>query len=78
MAASSPIAVRTTTSVIVRELKPSRSCIKLTGVLFLSLEELIDLITNLSIGNLDIILGLTVIGHQAEKSIIGDVKLKIH
>jgi hypothetical protein len=49
---------------------------KLTGVLLIDGEELVDLVTNLSIGNLDIILGLTVIGHQGEETIIRDVELR--
>jgi hypothetical protein len=48
---------------------------KLTGVLLLSLEEADDLLANLSIGNLDIILGVTVIGHEGEVVIVGDVEL---
>jgi len=44
------------------------------GVLLLNLEELVDLLTNFSIGDLDIILGLTIISHQGEETVIGDIE----
>lgn len=48
---------------------------RLTGVLLLGLEETDDLLANLSVGNLDIVLGVTVIGHEGEVVIVGDVEL---
>jgi len=44
------------------------------GVLLLGGEELLDLVTNLTIWNLNIILGLTIIGHQGKETIVGDIK----
>jgi len=46
----------------------------LTGILLLGREELLDLLTNFSIGNLDIVLGLTIIGHQGEETIVRDIE----
>lgn len=48
---------------------------KLTGVLLLLLEELVDLVADLTVGNTDIVLGITVFVHEGEETIIGDVKL---
>lgn len=50
---------------------------RLTGVLLLLGEELADLLANLTIGDLDIVLGVAVIGHQGQEVIIGDVELPI-
>jgi hypothetical protein len=47
----------------------------LTGVLLLLTEELVDLFANLTLWNLDIILGSTVFGHKGEKAVVGDVEL---
>ena len=47
----------------------------LTGILLLLTEELVDLFTNLTLWNLDIILGGTVLGHEGEKAVVGDVEL---
>lgn len=44
------------------------------GVLLLDLVELVDLVTNIAIGDLDIILGVTVIAHQREVAIVRDVQ----
>merc|ERR1711977_159538 len=44
------------------------------GILLLGREELLDLLTNFSIGNLDIVLGLTIIGHQGEETIVRDIE----
>jgi len=43
-------------------------------VLLLLLEELVDAVTNFAVGNLDVVLGVTVIGHQGQEAIVGDVK----
>jgi hypothetical protein len=48
---------------------------KLTGVFLLGGEKLVNLLTNFAIGNLNIVLGLTIIGHQRKKTIIGDIEL---
>jgi len=47
-----------------------------TGILLLGGEELLNLVTNLSIWDLDIILGLTIIGHQGEETIVGNIELQ--
>ena len=47
----------------------------LTGVLLLSAEELGDLVANFAIGHLDIILGVTIVGHQGKEAIVRDVQL---
>jgi len=47
----------------------------LTGILLVSGEKLVNLLSNLSIGNLDIILGLAIISHQGKETIIGDIEL---
>jgi len=44
------------------------------SILLLLLEELVNLLTNLSIRNLDVILGLAIIGHQGKESIVRDIK----
>jgi hypothetical protein len=44
------------------------------GVLLLLLEELGDLLANLVVGQRNIILGVTVIGHEGEEAVVGDVE----
>jgi hypothetical protein len=48
---------------------------KLTGVFLFGGEKLVDLLANFSLGNLDIVLGLTIIGHQGEETIIRNIEL---
>ena len=48
----------------------------LTGVLLLLLEELGDLLANLVVGQRNIVLGVTVIGHEGEEAVVGDVELE--
>jgi hypothetical protein len=48
---------------------------RLTGVLAIVGEELGDLVTNLTIGNLDVVLGGAIIGHEGEETIVGNVEL---
>lgn len=55
--------------------KEAGSLAELTGILLFDSEELLDLLANLAIGNLDIVLGLTVVSHQREESVVGDIKL---
>jgi hypothetical protein len=74
MATSSPIAVKTMTSVVVSHAF-SDHWLVLTGVLLLLTEELVDLFANLTLWNLDIILGSTVLGHEGEEAVVGDVEL---
>ena len=47
----------------------------LTDVLLLNLEELLDLVANLTVRELDIILGVAVVVHEGEEAIVGDVEL---
>jgi len=44
------------------------------GVLLIGTEELLNLVTNFTIWHLDIILGSTIVGHEGEEVIIGDVE----
>jgi len=44
------------------------------SVFFLLLEQLLDLLSSLSIWNLDIILSLTIIGHQGKETIVRDIE----
>ena len=48
---------------------------KPTSVLLLLSEELGDLLANLALGHADIVLGVTVGGHQVEEAIVRDVDL---
>ena len=48
---------------------------KRTGVLLLGLEETENLLANLTIGHLDIILGVTVVAHEGEEVIVRDIEL---
>lgn len=47
----------------------------LTGDLLLNLEQLVNLLANLSIGDLDIVLGVAIIVHEGEETIVGDIDL---
>lgn len=48
---------------------------KLTGVLAILLEQLLDLVTDFILWELDIVLGVTVVGHEGEEAIVGDIEL---
>ena len=74
MATSSPIAVKTMTSMLVSHAF-SEDWLVLTSILLFLTEELVDLFANLTLWNLDIILGSTVLGHEGEKAVVGDVEL---
>lgn len=77
MAASSPMAVRTMTPAIDQLLpKSTRSNGELTGVLVLLGEELVDLVTNLAIGKLDVVLGGAVVRHEGKETILRNVDLE--
>lgn len=52
-----------------------KNCGLLTGVLLVNLEELVDLVANLTVGHLDVVLGVTIIVHEGEEAIVGDVEL---
>lgn len=47
----------------------------LTGVLLLSLEKLDNLVTNITVGHLDIVLDVAIVVHEREETVIGDVNL---
>jgi len=47
-----------------------------TGVLLLVLEELVDLLANLALRDLDIVLGVTVVVHEGEETVVSDVELR--
>ena len=47
----------------------------LTSVLPILGEELGDLVTNLTIRDLDVLLGLARVGHEGQEAIVGDVEL---
>lgn len=57
-------------------LKVTRSDGELTGVLALLGEELVDLVSDLAIGDLDIVLGGAVIGHEGKETILRNVDLE--
>lgn len=44
-------------------------------ILVLLNEQLVDSVTNFTIGNLDIILGVALFVHQGKETVIGNVKL---
>lgn len=49
--------------------------VQLTSVFLFSAEELLDLVADLSIRNLDIILGSAVIRHERKEVIVSDIQL---
>ena len=51
---------------------------KLTGVFLLGGEKLVNLLANLALRNLDIVFSLTVISHQGEETIVGNIKLVLY
>lgn len=75
MATSSPIEVRTITSEIISPDDQSLPICSLTSILLVDTEELLDLLANLAIGNLDIVLGNTVLGHERQEVIVRDIQL---
>jgi hypothetical protein len=76
MQASSPIAVRTMTSEICQLCPVLMFHALLTGVLAVLGEHLVDLVTNLAVGDLDVVLGGAVIGHEGEEAVVGNVELE--
>ena len=53
---------------------PRTEC-ALTGVLAILNEKLLDLVTDFALGELDIVLGGTIIRHEGEEAVISHVKL---
>jgi hypothetical protein len=58
----------------------SSKVVKISGlhtcVLLISLEKLGDFVANFTVGHANIILGVTIIVHEREEAIIGDVELR--
>jgi hypothetical protein len=48
---------------------------QLTGILLLSLEELGDLVTDITVGHADVVLLLALVIDEVEKTIVGDIDL---
>lgn len=46
-----------------------------TGVLLLVVEELLNLLANLVVGDLDVVLHVAVLSHEGEETVVGDVEL---
>ena len=74
MATSSPIEVRTITSAT---LSKSHMCLgnEHTCILFFLTEKFSDLVTDFALGNLDIVFGVAIIGHQRQEAVISDIEL---
>jgi hypothetical protein len=49
---------------------------KLTGLLLLLLEHLVNLSTNIALGHADIVLHVAISGHQAEEPVVRDIDLR--
>jgi hypothetical protein len=47
----------------------------LTGILLVGLEEFLDLLTDLSVWEFDVVLDGAIIGHEGQEAIIGDIEL---
>lgn len=47
----------------------------LTSIFLLTTEELLDLVADFTLGDLDIVFGGAIFGHQGEETVFGDVKL---
>ena len=75
MANSSPMAVKTMTSKNGQHIKNIHIKRVLTGVLLFSLEEFDDLLANLTLRHANIILRVTVVVHEREETVVGDIQL---
>lgn len=69
------MAVRTMTSGAMSVVSQRWLVCELTGVLALLGEELVDLVANFTIGNLDIVLGGAIVGHEGEETIVSNIEL---
>jgi hypothetical protein len=47
-----------------------------TGVLAVLVEHLVDLVADFTIGDLDVVLGGAVVGHEREEAVVGNVELR--
>ena len=50
---------------------------KPTSILFFGTEELFNLLASFAIGELNIILGGSIIAHQREETVVGNVELQV-
>ena len=48
----------------------------LTSILAIISEELLDFVTNITLGDLDIVLGGTIVRHEREETVVSNVKLE--
>ena len=48
---------------------------ELTGLLLVISEQLLDLVPDFSIGDLDVVLGAAIIGHEGQETVVADVEL---
>lgn len=70
------MAVKTMTSAISYQYSVVRvEQLMLTGILLLDLEELLDLFADLTLWDLDVVLGGTVIRHERQETVVGNVEL---
>ncbi len=76
MASSSPIAVNTITSESISICQRTQHGRALTGVLLFGTEEFLNLVTDFTFWHLDVILGGTIIRHEGQETIIGDIELQ--
>jgi len=44
------------------------------GVLLVSAEELLDLVTNFALGDFDVVLGGAILRHEGQETVVGDIK----
>jgi len=72
------MAVRTMTSRNVSDRPTVRLVHQLTGVFAILSEELADLVANLAVRELDIVLGGTIVRHEGEETVVGNIELCIH
>lgn len=70
------MAVKTITSGHVSTATTLKQARELTGILLVGAEELLDLFTDFTIWHLDIVLGGTVIRHEGQETVVGDVQLQ--
>ena len=68
------MAARTMTSAIVSNVLSAIGALR-TGVLAVLVEHLVDLVADITLGDLDVILGGAVVGHEREEAIVGNVEL---
>ena len=78
MAVSSPMEVRMITPRAFMSIKHHGECLPRLTRVFAIIVELLDLVTNLAIGDFDIVLGGAIIQHEGEEAVIGDIELCIY